>query len=72
MAEFRTNDLAYWVALHRAYQLGSAGFALLERAFPVPDAAETGRKSERWTKNAVSSVWFIKAGCYRSCLRITR
>ena len=39
MTEFRTNDLPYWVALHRAYQLGGAGFELLERAFPSMEAA---------------------------------
>ena len=39
MAEFRTNDLPYWIALHRAYQLGGVGFALLERAFPSMEAA---------------------------------
>ncbi len=39
MTEFRTNDLPYWVALHRAYQLGGAGFEALERAFPSMEAA---------------------------------
>jgi DNA processing protein len=39
MTEFRTNDLPYWIALHRAYQLGGAGFELLERAFPSMEAA---------------------------------
>jgi DNA processing protein len=39
MDPFRTNDLPYWVALHTVYQLGSARFALLERAFPSMEAA---------------------------------
>jgi len=46
MAEFRTNDLPYWVALHRAYQLGGAGFALLERAFPSMEAAWNATPAE--------------------------
>ena len=39
MTDFRTNDLPYWVALHRAYRLGSAGFTLLESTFPTMEAA---------------------------------
>lgn len=39
MSEFRTNDLPYWIALHRAFQLGGAGFDLLEQAFPSMEAA---------------------------------
>ena len=35
MDEERTNDLPYWVALHRIRRLGSARFAILERAFPT-------------------------------------
>ncbi|PKB56652.1 MAG: DNA protecting protein DprA [SAR202 cluster bacterium Casp-Chloro-G1] len=34
------------MALHRAYQLGSAGFALLERAFPSMEAAWRASASE--------------------------
>ncbi len=33
MDETRTDDLPYWVALHRVYRLGSARFAVLERGF---------------------------------------
>ena len=34
MDDTRTNDLPYWVALHRVHRLGSVRFGLLERAFP--------------------------------------
>jgi DNA processing protein len=46
MTEFRTNDLPYWIALHRAYQLGGAGFELLERAFPSMEAAWSAGATE--------------------------
>jgi DNA processing protein len=39
MAEFRTNDLPYWVALHRVYRLGGARFTLLQQAFPSMEDA---------------------------------
>ena len=44
MDEARTNDLPYWVALHRVHRLGSVRFALLERAFPsLADAWRASR-----------------------------
>ena len=45
MDETRTNDLPYWVALHRVHRLGSARFALLESGFPtLEDAWRAGRE----------------------------
>ena len=45
MDETRTNDLPYWVALHRVHRLRSARFALLERGFPtLEDAWRAGRE----------------------------
>ena len=35
----RTNDLPYWVALHRVHRLGSVRFAILEAAFPTLEDA---------------------------------
>ena len=35
----RTNDLPYWVALHRVHRLGSVRFAILEAAFPTLEYA---------------------------------
>lgn len=46
MTEFRTNDLPYWIAIHRAYRLGSVGFAALEQGFPSMQAAWEGTASE--------------------------
>jgi len=46
MTEFRTNDLFYWFAIHRAYRLESAGFAVLEEGFPSMEAAWKGTASE--------------------------
>jgi DNA processing protein len=40
----RTNDLPYWVALHRIHRLGSVRFGILERAFPsLADAWRASR-----------------------------
>ena len=46
MTEFRTNGLFYWFAIHRAYRLESAGFAVLEEGFPSMEAAWKGTASE--------------------------
>ena len=46
MTEFRTNDLFHWFAIHRAYRLESAGFAVLEEGFPSMEAAWKGTASE--------------------------
>jgi DNA processing protein len=46
MTEFRTNDLPFWIALHRVYRLGSARFALLETAFPSMEAAWNASAAE--------------------------
>ena len=40
MDDVRTNDLPYWVALHRISRLGAVRFGLLERAF--------GTMAEAW------------------------
>ena len=46
MDDVRTNDLPYWVALHRISRLGAARFALLEAAFPsLEDAWGAGREA---------------------------
>lgn len=64
MTEFRTNDLPYWVALHRAYQLGGAGFEALERAFPSMEAAWRATPAELKAAGldgrAVSSIGKIR------------
>ena len=39
MSDTRTNDLPYWVALHRVHRLGSVRFSLLEAAFPTMEHA---------------------------------
>ena len=46
MEETRTNDLPFWVALHRVRRLGSARFALLEAAFPTLEAAWRASREE--------------------------
>jgi len=39
MADFRTNELPFWVALHRVYDLGGARFARLQAHFSSMEAA---------------------------------
>jgi len=46
MTEFRTNDLPFWIALHRVYRLGSARFGLLQEAFPSMEAAWNASAAE--------------------------
>ncbi|MCH8199970.1 MAG: recombinase family protein, partial [Chloroflexi bacterium] len=46
MDETRTDDLPYWVALHRVRRLGSVRFALLERAFPSLEDAWRASRDE--------------------------
>ena len=43
--DVRTNELPYWVALHRISRLGAARFALLERAFPTLEEAWTADRA---------------------------
>ncbi len=42
----RTDDLPYWVPLHRVYRLGSARFAVLERSFPTLEDAWRASRDE--------------------------
>ena len=46
MDDVRTNELAYWVALHRVGRLGAARFALLEAAFESMEAAWRADREE--------------------------
>lgn len=46
MDDTRTNDLPYWLALHRVHRLGSVRFALLERAFPTLEDAWRASRAE--------------------------
>jgi DNA processing protein len=44
--DVRTDDLIYWIALHRISRLGAARFALLEAAFPsMEEAWHAGREA---------------------------
>ena len=46
MDEFRTNELRFWVALHRVHRLGSVRFAILEAGFPSMEAAWSASSEE--------------------------
>ncbi len=48
MDDVRTNDLPYWVALHRISRLGAVRFGLLERAF--------GTMAEAWRANRAALI----------------
>ena len=38
MDEFRTNELRFWVALHRVHRLGSVRFGILQAGFASMEA----------------------------------
>lgn len=46
MEDTRTNDLPFWVALHRVRRLGSVRFGILEAAFPTMEQAWSASRDE--------------------------